>query len=56
LPNSQLYVSYPKAFIVRPNGKRALKGVTPDKIVGNNIFTGTDEILDFTIKYINGRK
>lgn len=56
LPNSQLYVSYPKAFIVRPNGKRALKGVTPDIIVDNNIFTETDEILDFTIKYITGRK
>jgi hypothetical protein len=56
LPNSQLYVSYPKAFIVRPNGKRALKGVTPDKIVSDNVFTRTDEILDFAIKYINGRK
>jgi C-terminal processing protease CtpA/Prc len=55
LPNSQLSVTYPKAFIVRPNGDRTLKGVTPDIIV-ENAFKEADEILDFTIKYINGQK
>jgi len=56
LPNSQLSVSYPKAFIVRPNGDRSLKGVTPDVNIVDNPFTETDEILDFCIKYINERK
>ena len=55
LPNSQLSVSYPKAFIVRPNGDRRLKGVTPDIIVDSTL-TKADEILDFTIKYINRQK
>jgi C-terminal processing protease CtpA/Prc len=52
LPNSHLDISYPKAFIVRPNGDKSLKGVTPDKIVDNNTFAESDEILDFTLKYI----
>jgi C-terminal processing protease CtpA/Prc len=56
LPNSQVEVSYPKAFIVRPNGNRKLEGVTPDVIAYDNIFTETDEILDFTLKYIIERK
>jgi len=56
LPNSQLSVSYPKAFIIRPNGGRTLKGVTPDVSIVDNIFTETDEILDFTIKYINEKR
>jgi len=56
LPNSQIFVSYPKAFIVRPNGNRTLEGLTPDVIAYDNIFTETDEILDFTLKYIVERK
>ncbi len=53
LPNSQLDVSYPKAFIVRPNGDKRLEGVTPDLIVEDDVFTTKDEILDFALKYIN---
>ena len=56
LPNSQLSVSYPKAFIIRPNGDRTLKGVTPHVSIADNIFTETDEILDFTIKYVNEKR
>ena len=53
LPNSQLGVSYPKAFIVRPNGDKTLKGVTPDITLEDDFFTDEDETLDFTLKYIN---
>lgn len=56
LLNSQVSVTYPKAFIVRPNGDRNLKGVTPDVKIVDNIFTEKDEILDFAIKYINELK
>lgn len=56
LPHSQLNVSYPKAFIVRPNGDKALKGVTPDFKAQDDIYTEKDEILDFTINYIKQRK
>ena len=55
LPKSQLNVSYPKAFIIRPNGDKTLKGVTPDKIVVKTS-TENDEILNYTIRYINGRR
>jgi len=30
LPNTELMVGYPKAFILRPNGSTAVAGVTPD--------------------------
>ena len=53
LPNSRLNVSYPKAFIVRPNGDKALRGVTPDVEADDDAFTKRDEVLDFAIEYIN---
>jgi C-terminal processing protease CtpA/Prc len=46
LPNTKIGVGYPKAFIVRPNGDKLLRGVSPDIKVSDNIYTDKDEILD----------
>ena len=56
LPNSQINVSYPKAFIIRPNGDRSLKGVIPDIVVEKKAFSDNDEILDQTVNYIRTLK
>jgi hypothetical protein len=53
LPNTGLDVSYPKALIVRPNGDKRSKGVTPSVILTDNPFTPQDEVLDEAIKYIH---
>lgn len=52
LPNSHINVSYPKAFIIRPNGDRSLKGVIPDIVIEKKAFSDHDEILDQTLSYI----
>ncbi|PWJ41872.1 S41 family peptidase [Sediminitomix flava] len=52
LPNTKISVSYPKAFIIRPNGNTELKGTTPDIKVTPNRFTEKDEILDYAIEFI----
>jgi hypothetical protein len=52
LPHTGLDVSYPKALIVRPNGDKQLKGVTPDVILADNPFTPQDEMLEAAIRYI----
>lgn len=52
LPNTGLIVQYPKAFIVRPNGNKKAKGVIPDFIVNDDIFSEKDEILDYTLNLI----
>ncbi len=55
LPNTKIEVTYPKAFIVRPNGDSSLKGTVPDHIVKTNIFSDKDEILDYTINLIKNK-
>jgi Peptidase family S41 len=52
LPITKIDVGYPKAFIVRPNGDKSLRGVSPDIKVSDNIYTDKDEILDATLGYI----
>lgn len=52
LPHTGLDVSYPKALIVRANGDKKLRGVTPDVILEDNPFTPTDDMLDAAIRYI----
>ncbi len=52
LPNTKIAVSYPKARVVRPNGDMEFKGTEPDILVERNVFSDTDEILDFTIDLI----
>jgi C-terminal processing protease CtpA/Prc len=54
LPFTQMTVSYPKAFIIRPNGDKKLRGLVPDIPVKDIPFNETDEILDFTLKIIKG--
>lgn len=45
LPNTGVGVVYPKALIVRPNGNREPKGVSPDVHVSDDRFTEKDEIM-----------
>lgn len=52
LPNTRSSVSYPKGFAVRPNGDTTPRGVVPDYIVYDDIFTEKDEIIKFTLKLI----
>ena len=52
LPNTKLIVEYPKAFIVRPNGNEKAKGVIPEHIVKDDIFSKEDEILEYTLNLI----
>lgn len=52
LPNTQISVSYPKGFMVRPNGDTTPRGVVPDHKVCEDVFTENDEILEYAIKLI----
>ena len=55
LPNTQITVQYPKGFAVRPSGDATLRGVVPDQAVYENEFTDEDEILEYTLKLIEGK-
>jgi C-terminal processing protease CtpA/Prc len=55
LPNTQLLVTYPKAFMIRPNGDISPRGVIPDYSMEDNIFTDTDEVLEYAIQLINNK-
>lgn len=53
LPNTKIKTYYPKAFGIRPNGDASSHGVVPDFYVEQDIFTVTDEVLDYTLNMIN---
>ena len=53
LSHTQIAVSYPKAFLVRPNGDRSLRGITPDFEVADDRLNENDETLDFVLKRIS---
>ena len=55
LPKTQITVSCPSGFAVRPSGDKTLRGVVPDQVVYENVFTDDDEILKYTIKLIEGK-
>lgn len=55
LPNTKFRVYYPKSFFVRPNGDPTPRGVVPDHIVLNDVLTDDDEVLDYTLKLIEGK-
>ena len=55
LPNTQRSVAYPKAYFIRPNGDTTPRGIVPDYIVYDDIFTEKDEILEYTLKRIDGK-
>ncbi|MEM7367157.1 MAG: S41 family peptidase [Bacteroidota bacterium] len=52
LPHTGLNVSYPKAWIIRPNGDKFSKGVQPDHWVKEVYGNETDEVLEWTLRYI----
>lgn len=51
LPHTQMSVSYPKAFMVRPNGDRTAKGVQPDIIIKKTP-GAADDVLQQALKWI----
>jgi C-terminal processing protease CtpA/Prc len=53
LPNTKISITYPKALMVRPSGDRTLAGVKPDFSVPDDMFTTEDEVLNWTVAYIN---
>jgi hypothetical protein len=55
LPNTQMPVAYPKAYFIRPNGDTTPRGIVPDYIVYEDIFTDKDEVLEYTLKLIEGK-
>lgn len=53
LPNSAIIVTYPKAYFIRPNGDRSLRGVVPDYPIGQRFFKeGHQSVLDEVLKII----
>jgi hypothetical protein len=56
LPNTQLTVQYPRAFLERKNIKASLKSVVPDYQIEDDPLTAEDEILDFAIELITKKK
>lgn len=56
LPNTHWSVTYPKSFVVRPNGNTSQRGVIPDYKIEDNIFTKKDEVLEFTLELIEKQK
>jgi hypothetical protein len=56
LPNTQLNVQYPRAFLERKNKKASLVGVIPNYKIEDDPLTDKDEILDYTIELIDKKK
>ncbi len=52
LPRTKIGVTYPKAFMVRPNGDKSLKGVMPNFPVSEDALTSEDEVLAWTLNHI----
>ena len=52
LPRTGIAVSYPKAFLIRPNGDERFVGTVPDLVVAPYPGGGTDEIMDRALEYI----
>jgi len=56
LPNTQLNIQYPRAFLERKNKQASLIGVIPDYQIEDNPLTDKDEILDYTIELLCKKK
>ncbi len=52
LPNTKMSVSYPKAFIVRPNGDTSLKALQPDVKVNSSLSRDGDEALKKALELV----
>jgi C-terminal processing protease CtpA/Prc len=46
LPHTEQTVVYSKACSIRPNGDTAMRGVVPDVLASDDLFTDADEILE----------
>lgn len=55
LPNTKWNLVYPKALGVRPNGDVSQRGVIPDYSFDEDILTEKDEVLEYTLKLIEGK-
>jgi len=55
LPNTQRSVAYPKAYFIRPNGDTAPRGIVPNHIVYDDLFTEKDKVLEYTLKLIEDK-
>jgi len=53
LPNTKITTFFPSSCGVRPNGDASSRGVIPDIIVKQDIFTEKDEVLDYTLESIS---
>ncbi|MEM6804954.1 MAG: S41 family peptidase, partial [Bacteroidota bacterium] len=56
LPHSKINISYPKAFIVRPNGNRQLLGVKPDIFLTATPGNKEDEVLAASLEFIKNQQ
>ena len=56
LPHTQITVTFPAAYFIRPNGDISLNGTIPDFKVEENLLTKEDEILEYTLKLIKEKK
>lgn len=45
----------PKGYIVRPNGSKVLSGVVPDIKVKDHLLDDKDEVLDYTLEYLQNK-
>jgi C-terminal processing protease CtpA/Prc len=52
LPHTNIGVIYPKACSIRPSGDPVMRGVIPDQVVSDDIFTEADEVLESALKAI----
>ncbi len=55
LPNTNIRTYYPKLFFVRPNGDPTPRGVVPNHIMLDDVHTDADEVLEYTLRLIEGR-
>jgi len=56
LPHTHFTVSYPKAYMVRPNGSTALTGVVPDFLFKDDGMGPEDKTLNYTLQLIKENK
>jgi C-terminal processing protease CtpA/Prc len=53
LPNTEIVVAYPKALIIRPNGKESIHPVTPDVVLpAPRIRGASDVMLEAAVRHI----
>jgi hypothetical protein len=56
LPRTGLVVGFPKAYIVRPNGRTEARGVVPDIAIATPVFEGRDDSVLAEAIRIAGRR